>query len=141
MQDFVPYLQFNGNAKEAMNFYRKVLGGEFTGYATYGEVPGGEKMAAEDQEKFIHIALTTSNGNRIMATDKVSGMGMDLITGNNLHICIQTDSAAEADQFFEGLADGGTIMMPMNQTFWGDYFGMCTDKFGTHWMINHAAGK
>lgn len=141
MKDFVPYLQFNGNAKAAMHFYRKVLGGEFTGYSTYGEIPGGEKMPADDQEKFIHIALTTGNGHRIMATDKVSGMGMDLIAGNNLHICILTDSAEEADQVFDGLSDGGAIMMPMNKTFWGDYFGMCTDRFGIHWMISHETNK
>lgn len=141
MQDFVPYLQFAGNAKEAMHFYKSVLGGEFTGYSRYADIPGGEKLPEAEQEKFIHIALTIGNGHRIMASDAVEGMTAGMIFGNNLHICLFADSETETDQFFEGLSDDGKIMMPMNKTFWGNYYGMCEDKFGINWMITHEPKK
>jgi PhnB protein len=95
-------------------------------------------MSPEDQEKFMHISLTTSNGHTLMATDALESMGQKLIFGNNFHICIQAESEAEADKFFNGLSEEGKIEMPMNKTFWGAYFGMCEDKFGVRWMINYS---
>lgn len=133
-----PYLHFMGNTGEAMAFYKSVLGGEFTIYSRFKDVPGGEKMSPEDQEKIIHISLTIGKGVTIMATDCLESMEQKLVFGNNFHICLQTESESESDKVFEGLSKGGKIEMPMNKTFWGSYFGMCMDKFGVNWMINYS---
>jgi len=71
-----------------------------------------------------------------MATDTLESMGQTLTIGNNFYININTESEAETDKFFNGLAAGGKIEMPLNKTFWGAYCGMCRDKFGIQWMIN-----
>jgi len=136
-----PYLNFTGNTEEAMKFYKSVLGGEFTIFQRFKDIPGGEKMSREDQEKFIHISLTINKHTTIMATDTIESMGQKLVAGNNFHICIQAESEAEADKFFGGLSKGGKVEMPMNKTFWGAYFGMCVDKFGVQWMINYTEVK
>ncbi len=132
-----PYLNFMGNTGDAMNFYKSVFGGEFTIYERFKSVPGGEKMSAEDQEKFMHISLVIPNGVTIMATDALESMGQQLNFGNNYHICIQAESETEADKLFNSLSEGGTIEMPLNKTFWGAYFGMCKDRYGVLWMINY----
>ncbi|MFT3826606.1 MAG: VOC family protein [Chitinophagaceae bacterium] len=138
MQRFTPYLHFPGNAADAMNFYRSVLGGDFTIYQQFKNVPGSEKMSAEDQEKFIHISLLTPGGHSIMATDTPASMEQ-VVPGNNFHICIHATDESEADTLFDSLSAGGRIEMPMNKTFWGAYFGMCVDRFGTRWMINYSS--
>jgi PhnB protein len=132
-----PYLNFMGNTEQAMTFYKSVLGGEFTIFQRFKDVPGGEKMSADDQEKIIHISLTIGNHTTIMATDALESMDQKLVAGNNFHICIHTENETEADKIFEALSKGGEIEMPMNKTFWGAYFGMCRDKFGIYWMINY----
>ncbi|MFZ6008728.1 MAG: VOC family protein [Bacteroidota bacterium] len=134
MKGINPYLNFMGNSEEAMKFYKSVLGGKFTSYQRYADIPGGEKMPPQQQEKFVHIALEIENGISIMATDV---MEPKLIEGNNFHICLQVESENEAEKLFEGLSKGGKIEMPLNKTFWGSYFGMCTDKFGIQWMLNY----
>ena len=136
MHNFNPYLHFMGNTEEAMNFYKSVFGGEFTLVHRYGEVPGGEKMSAPDQEKIIHISLAIDKGMTIMATDTLASMGQPLTAGNNFHIHLQAENEPEADRLFSGLSEGGKVEMPMNKTFFGAYFGMCQDKFGIYWMIN-----
>ncbi len=133
-----PYLHFMGTTEEAMNFYKSVLGGEFTIFQRYKDVPGGEKMPPEAQEKIMHISLTIGNGHTIMATDTLDSMGQDMITGNNFHLCIQARNEVEVDRIFNGLSAGGKIDMPVNKTFWGAYFGMCRDKFGIQWMVNYS---
>ncbi|MDF2192726.1 VOC family protein [Paraflavitalea sp. CAU 1676] len=130
------YLHFNGNAEKAMNFYKKVFGGEFTMVQRYGDVPGSEKMVAEDKQKLIHIALPLSPNLQLMASDIVTKMESNITFGNNYHICLQAGSEKEADKLFNALSDDGRIEMPMAKTFWGAYFGMCLDQFGVQWMIN-----
>jgi len=137
MINTTPYLHFMGNTEEAMTYYKSVLGGEFTIFQRFKDVPGGEKMSKEDQEKFIHISLMVGQGHIIMATDMLESMGHTLIAGNNYHICIHTESEAETDRIFEALSSGGKVEMPLNKTFWGAYFGMCRDRFGVQWMINY----
>jgi PhnB protein len=132
-----PYLHFMGNTEEAMAFYKMAFGGKFTIFQRYKDVPGGEKMPAHDQEKLIHVSLETTNGVTIMATDILDTMGHSLTIGNNYHICVNTETEAEADHLFSKLSVGGVVEMPLNKTFWGAYFGMLRDKFGVQWMINH----
>lgn len=138
MRNTTPYLHFNGTAEEAMNFYKSVLGGEFTTFQRFKDVPGAEKMPAQDQERFIHIALQVSPNITIMASDTM-GPVEELQVGNNFHICLQTDSEVETDKLFERLSKDGRIEMPLNKTFWGAYFGMLRDKFGVQWMLNYSA--
>ena len=137
MRNTTPYLHFKGQAEEAMNFYKAVLGGEFTGFQRYKDVPGGEKMAASDKDRLIHIALQVSPFITIMASDMMQSAEAECVSGNNYHICLHTESEAETQKLFEGLSKDGHIEMPLNKTFWGAYFGMCQDKFGVHWMFNY----
>jgi PhnB protein len=138
MVSFNTYLHFMGNTEEAMNFYKSVMGGEFSIFQRYKDVPGGEKMPQHDQEKIIHASLSFGNGHTIMATDTLESMEQKLTLGNNFHICVHVKSESEADRIFKGLSAGGKIDMPLNKTFWGAYFGMLVDKFGIPWMINYS---
>jgi PhnB protein len=131
-----PYFNFNGNTEEAMNFYKSIFGGEFTLFSRFKETPGSEKMPAHEQEKMMHITLTTKKGTALMATDLLESMEQKAIPGTMVHLCIQAESEEEVDKLFKGLSKGGKIEMPVNKTFWGAYFGMCKDKFGVSWMIN-----
>lgn len=134
-----PYITFNGNAGEAFNFYKSVFGGEFPAVMRFGEMPGCEEMQLSDgdKNKIMHIALPISDGNVLMASDHMSGMGPDYAAGNNWGVAIGAKSKEEADRLFNGLSAGGTVTMPMADAFWGAYFGMFTDKFGIQWMVNH----
>ena len=136
MRSIHSYLHFAGDAETAMKFYRKVLGGEFTAFSRYKDIPGGEKMPPEQGDKLIHASLALGNGCNIMATDMPGGTE-DIVKGNNYHICINTDSEAETERLFNDLSEDGRVDMPLNRTFWGAYFGMFRDKFGIQWMINY----
>jgi PhnB protein len=136
-----PYLHFMGQAEAAMKWYKAVLGGEFAIFQRYRDIPGGEKMSEEDQEKMMHISLVVNKATTIMASDSVKPMGDDIMGGNNFHICIQAESEEEVDRIFAGLSKNGRVEMPPNKTFWGAYFSMCTDKFGIRWMINYTETK
>jgi PhnB protein len=141
MTNINPYLNFDGNAEEAMNFYKSVFGGEFAGPAMrWGEAPGcdeGEfKLAVEDRGKIMHLALPISDGNVIMASDSLKNMGPQLTVGNNVTIAVGAASREEADRLFGGLSADGAVQMPMSDAFWGGYFGSFVDKFGISWLIN-----
>ncbi len=132
-----PYFNFMGNTEEAMNFYKSIFGGEFTTFQRFKEVPGGDKMPPDEQDKIVHITLTTPKGHVFMATDALQSMEQKLTFGNNYHITIHTENEAETSKLFNGLSAGGKVEMPLNKTFWGAYCGMCADKFGVHWLINY----
>lgn len=132
------YLHFGGNSEKAFLFYKTVFGGEFITVQRYGEVPGGDKMSADDREKMMHISLKLSPNTVLMASDNLDKGQGDLVQGNNFHICLQAETENEADKLFNQLSDNGKIEMPMNKTFWGAYFGMCRDQFGILWMINYS---
>lgn len=134
-----PYLNFNGNCGEAFNFYKAAFGGEFAMIMRFGDVPPGTpKPEGDDPDKIMHVALPIGNGTVIMGSDVPSSYGK-VAFGQNFHISISTDSEKEADKLFAALSEGGKIMMPMDKTFWGAYFGMLTDKFGVNWMVNYDA--
>jgi PhnB protein len=127
-----PYLTFNGNAAEAMKHYHSVLGGELK-MQTFGEA----KMAKtpQEQDRIVHATLK-SEGIVLMASD--SQMGMTMKTGDNVSLSISGGDNSRLSAVFEGLAKGGRVDMPLAKQFWGDTFGMLTDKFGIHWMVNIA---
>jgi PhnB protein len=132
-----PYLSFMGNTEEAFNFYKSVFGGEFTGIQRFKDIPEGDKMSAEDQEKIMHVALPIGGGNVLMGTDTLESMGHSLTVGTNISLSISADSKEEAEQIFNGLSEGGKVEMPLADAFWGAYFGMFADKFGVQWMVNY----
>lgn len=131
------YLHFNGNSEQAFSFYTSVFGKELIIAQRYGEMPGGDKMPPEHQEKMMHISLQLTPATMLMGSDVIEEKENPALTaGNNFHICVQAESEKEADKLFTALSDGGRIEMPMNKTFWGAYFGMCKDQFNILWMIN-----
>jgi PhnB protein len=141
MKAINPYINFNGNTEEAFNFYKSVFGGEFAALMRFGEMPGcdevsGNKMSDEDKSKIMHIALPIGDS-VLMATDALESMGQKLTEGNNFSISVSADSKEEADQVFTQLSGGGAVEMPIGDTFWGAYFGMCRDKFGINWLVNY----
>jgi len=137
MQTINAYFNFLGNSEEAMNFYKSVFGGEFTIFTRFKDLPGSEKIPAHEQNKLMHVSLTTRGGTIIMATDLLESMEQKCEPGNCVNLCIQADSEEEVDKLFKDLSKGGKVDMPINKTFWGAYFGMCKDKFGVSWMINY----
>ena len=143
MASFNPYLNFAGNTEEAFNFYKSVFGGEFAGVMRFGDGPGCDEMpiAEADKNKIMHIALPIGNGTMLMATDSLESLGQKLNQGNHFYICISPDSKEDADRLFNGLSEGGKVEMPLNDTFWGAYFGCFADKFGVQWMINYELKK
>ncbi len=133
-----PYLSFRDNAKEAMEFYQSVFGGELT-RSTFGEFGASDDPA--EAEKTMHAMLTAPGGLVLMASDTPNRMEYN--AGNNYSISLSGDDEAELRGLWDKLADGATITMPLEKAPWGDTFGMCTDKFGVAWMVNiagHPAG-
>lgn len=135
------YLNFPRNTEEVFNFYKSVFGGEFLGgkIHRFGEIPpqeGMPPMAEADKNLVMHVALPILGGHLLMGTDAPESMGFNVIKGNNVYISLHPDSRQEADSLFEKLSSGGSVEMPLQDVFWGDYYGSLTDKFGIKWMVN-----
>lgn len=135
------YLNFSRNTEEAFNFYKSVFGGEFAGGTIHrmGDVPpqeGQPKLAEEDKNLVMHIGLPILGGHMLMGTDAPESVGFKVTFGNNIYINLEPDTRADTDRLFQALSDGGKIQMPLQEMFWGDYFGSCTDKYGVQWMFN-----
>lgn len=134
-----PYLTFAGNCEEAFLFYQSVFGGEFPYMGRFKDMPpteGQPPVPESEGNKIMHVCLPIGKETVLMGSDSSEAFGQVTIMGNNCSISINADSVEEADKLFNGLSAGGQITMPMNKTFWGAYFGMFTDKFGIHWMVN-----
>lgn len=137
------YLNFNGNCREAFEFYKSVFGGQFMFVGTFGEMPPqeGYTLPEGDRNKIMHISLPIGSS-VLMGSDTGAEWAPSFVQGNNFSVSISAQSKEEADRIFTGLSQGGRVTMPMNQTFWGDYFGMLTDQFGINWMMSfNEAGK
>lgn len=130
-----PYLGFRDNAREAMEFYRSVFGGELT-VSTFGDFQASDDPAERD--KVMHSQLETPGGLVLMAADTPSSM--PFTPGDNFSVSLSggQDSDAELRGYWEKLAEGGTVVEPLAVAPWGDAFGMVTDKFGTLWLVNIA---
>jgi PhnB protein len=134
------YLNFPGQTEEVFNFYKSVFGTEFSenGIMRFGDIPTSEDMppiAEEDKNLIMHVELPILGGHSIMGSDAPESMGFKLNQGNNVHIMLQTDTRGEADSLFSALSAGGIVTQPMQDMFWGDYYGSCTDKYGISWMF------
>ena len=129
-----PYLSFRDNAREAMEFYRSVFGGELT-LNTFREFQASQD--ADEQDKIMHSALKAENGIVFMAAD--TPKSMEYSPGSRISMSLSGDDRSELTGYFQKLSAGGTVTMPLEQAPWGDTFGMCTDKFGVQWLVNVTA--
>ena len=129
------YLNFDGTAEEAFNFYKSVFGGEFLMLSKMGDMPGAEQVSDAEKNRVMHVSLPIGE-DILMGSDIVPSMGHKLISGNYAYISVFVESREEADRLFNGLSEGGKIEMPMEDAFWGDYFGSFWDKYAIGWMIN-----
>ncbi len=135
------YLSYDGNCEEAFRFYQSVFGGEFPFMGRYKDIPpqeGCDPVSGDQGEKIMHVSLSISKETVLMGSDVGGQWNEEFKAGNNFSVAIGTDSKDEADRLFAGLSEGGQVTMPMNSTFWGDYFGMFVDKFGISWMVSFA---
>jgi PhnB protein len=132
-----PYLNFDGQAEEAFEFYKSTFGGEFTANMKMSDMPGAEKMPENEQNRVMHISLPIGKDTVLMASDIVPSAGHKLEKGNHMYVSLHPESREEADRLFDGLSKGGEIEMAMEDQFWGDYFGSFIDKFGIGWMVNY----
>ena len=134
------YLNFPRSTEQAFDFYRSVFGGEFTGpIHRFGDVPatpGQPPLAESDRNLVMHVQLPILGGHLLMGTDAPESMGFSLTQGDNVHINLEPDTRAETDRLFNALAVNGKVEMPLQEMFWGGYFGSLTDQFGIHWMFN-----
>lgn len=134
------YLNFNRTTEAAFNFYKSVFGTDFAGpivrMGAAPTMPGQPEMSEEDKNLVMNVVLPITGGHLIMGTDAPDSMGFKLNQGNNVYICLDTDTRGESDTLFAALSEGGKVEMPLTEMFWGDYFGSLTDKFGTLWMFN-----
>lgn len=131
------YLNFPGNAEEALNFYKSIFGGQFSSLVRFKDMPmEGVKLPKEDETKIMHIALPLGAGDVLMASDALPAHGRRLVVGNNVYLSVFPDNKAEADRVFAALSAGGKVEMPLATQAWGDYYGSLTDKFGVNWMVD-----
>lgn len=132
------YLNFDGQCEEAFAFYKSVFGGEFSYIGRFNEMPQDEnnKLSEADGNKIMHVSLPISAETNLFGSDTVGAWSPKLIQGNNYSISINASSKEEADRLFNGLSAGGQVTMPLENTFWGAYFGMFVDKYGINWMVN-----
>jgi PhnB protein len=135
------YLNFPRNTEEAFNFYKSVFGGEFfgNGIMRFGDIPespDSPPIAKEDRNLVMHVELRILNSHSLMGTDAPESMGFKMNFGNNVYINLQPDTRKETKGLFDKLSKGGKVDMELQDMFWGDYFGSCTDKFGVQWMFN-----
>jgi PhnB protein len=136
MRAINPWINFNGNAEEAFNFYKTIFGGEFTKVIRFKDLASVEFKVPENEEnKLMHIALPIGSNNVLMANDVPEIMGRVNESENRSKIAVGAESREEADKVFNGLSAGGEIEGPMGDSPWGTYAGMLRDKYGIEWIV------
>lgn len=139
------YLNFPDNTEEAFNFYKEVFQTEFVGpISRFGDMPpqeGMPELTPEQKNGVMHVELPITAGFKLMGTDAPEYMGFSVNKGNNVHINLMPDTRRETKRLFDELSAGGVVTMDLQDMFWGDYYGSCTDKFGVQWMFNCSEKK
>ena len=130
--EFSPYLMFDGNCAEAFKFYEQVLGGKIDAIMPFKGSPAAEHVPADWGDKVLHATMTI-DGQHLMASDAPPGQ---YATPQGISVSIALKDRDKGETVFNALAEGGTIQMPFQKTFWASGFGMCVDRFGIPWMIN-----
>ncbi len=134
------YLTFDGDCREAFEFYRSVFGGDFSVIQTFGDGPPDMEVPDAEKDRVMHVSLPIGSS-VLMASDSCSAFGPPPVIGTNFAISIAGQSKEHCEEVCAKLSEGGTIKMPLAKTFRGAYFGMWTDKFGVNWMINYELPK
>jgi PhnB protein len=130
-----PYIQFQDNARAALEFYQGVFGGDLT-VSTFGEYGDPGQPGADG---IMHGQLESPSGYTIMAADTPPGMEHN--PGSNISVSLSGDDAAELHGYWDKLSSGGQVQVPLEKQMWGDEFGMCVDQFGIGWMVNIAGDR
>lgn len=134
MATLTTYLNFDGNCREAFDFYKSVFGGEFQFIGSFADMPAEYKVPDTHKDLVMHVALPIGDS-VLMGSDTMEGFGPPHSAGNNFSVSYSAQSVEEADKIFAALSVGGQVTMPLADTFWGDYFGSFTDQFGVNWMV------
>ncbi len=136
MKNMNPYLSFAGNCEDALNFYKHIFGGEILSIMHFGDAP---MEIPEDQKQQIMHSEFKAEGVHFMAADTMLEQQINI--GTNISLSLDMTDENEQTSVFENLAAGGTVRMALEDTFWGARFGMLTDKFGVHWLLNYDKAK
>ena len=129
------YLNFDGNCREAFEFYHSAFGGEFMHISTFGEGPPDMGVPEEESERIMHVSLPIGDS-VLMGSDTSRTFGPPYQAGNNFSVSCHPQTREETDRLFAAISAGGTVTMPPADMFWGSYFGTCVDKFGIPWQFN-----
>lgn len=136
------YLNFARSTEQAFTFYKNIFGTEFSApIARFRDVPSGPDqpvISEADNDLVMHIELPILGGHVLMGTDAPDSMGFTVVSGNNMYINLEPDTREETERLFNGLSVGGKVEMPLQDMFWGAYFGSLVDQFGICWMFNCA---
>ena len=137
------YLNFARSTEQAFQFYKVVFGTDYlTPTMRFRDIPahpGQPPLPDADRDLIMHVELPILAGHVLMGTDAPESMGFTLVQGNNVFINLEPDTRADADRLFKALSEGGKVDMPLQEMFWGGYFGSLSDKFGLRWMFNCAS--
>ena len=128
------YLYFKGQCREAFDHYKSIFGAEEICRQLYSEGPS-DMFGQEPGDQIMHTTIKIGD-TILMGSDRAASCDEPINPGNNFAINYQPSSTEEADRLFPKLAEGGEMTMPLQETFWGSYYGLCTDRFGVHWMFN-----
>ena len=134
------YLTFAGECRAAFEFYRSVFGGDFLFMQTFADGPADMGAPEEAKDLIMHVTLPVGGG-VLMGSDTIEQLSPPPVKGTNFSLSLGPDSREQADELFAKLSEGGRVTMPMQDQFWGAYFGTCTDRFGIAWMINCHPGE
>lgn len=132
------FLNFEGNCREAVEYYAQIFKTDKPKFMTYGEAPKNDFPMDEKEKDFIIYTELRINGSNIMFSD--APLAMQLIKGNNFGLTIGTTDKDEITRLFNELKDGGEVQMELQKTFWSELYGMVTDKFGITWQLSHDSG-
>ncbi|MDP4198082.1 MAG: VOC family protein [Bacteroidota bacterium] len=135
-----PYFNFPGKTEEAFNFYKSVFGGEFLFLQRFKDTPQAGPISPDEANGIMHVSLKVGEST-LMGTDAVESAGHKVTMGNNVNLSLETDSREEADRIFKGLSPGASNIMPLQDMFWGSYWGSLKDKYGVCWMVNYTKPK
>ncbi|QNJ98087.1 VOC family protein [Constantimarinum furrinae] len=143
MTSIHPYLTFNGDCEAAFTLYKGIFGGDFQTLSRFGEMPPDPEypVSEEDRDLIMHVSLPIGDHSVLMGSDTSENFGHKAVAGSNFSISINVEKRDKADEIFKKLSDKGYVIMPMADTFWESYFGMCKDRFGIQWMVSAEHSK